>query len=71
MIPSSVTAIRARTFMCCSGFISLDIPDSVTQINESAVYSCDLLEQVVAPAHLHYLFPDIASVTESTQYLLK
>jgi hypothetical protein len=58
-------------FHGCTGLISLVIPDSVTKIGDAAFVGCDQLEQVIAPARFHRLFPRVASVTEPTQYLLK
>jgi hypothetical protein len=47
------------------------IPDSVLNIGDDAFYACDQLEQVIAPARFYHLFPDVSSVTEPVQYLLK
>jgi hypothetical protein len=71
VIPDSVTSIESSAFARCTGLISLVISESVTEIGRGAFGGCDQLEQVIAPARFHHLFPRVASVTESTQYLFK
>jgi hypothetical protein len=47
------------------------IPDSVIIIGQDAFQDCVQLEHVISPARFHHLFPGVASVSESTQFLMK
>jgi hypothetical protein len=58
-------------FRECIGLISIVIPDSVISIGVEAFAGCNRLEQVIAPARFHHLFPRVASLTEPTLYLFK
>jgi hypothetical protein len=47
------------------------IPESVIDIDETAFQGCTQLEQVIAPARFHHLFPRVSSLTEPSQFVLK
>ena len=63
--------IELKAFSKCSGLISVVIPDSFIDMNEHSFADCTSLEQVIAPARFHHLFPGVASLTEPTDYFLK
>lgn len=71
VIPNSVTSIGEWTFSGWTGLVSLVIPDSVTNILRIAFEDCNNLEQAIAATRFHDLCSGVASVTESTQYLLQ
>jgi hypothetical protein len=43
----------------------------VIDLSVHTFQNCDQLEQVIAPARFHHLFPRVASLTEPSQFLLK
>ena len=65
------TVVLKIDFKGCTGLISVVIPDSVVDMDTDAFLGCDRLEQVIAPARFHHMFPDVASLTEPTMFLLK
>jgi len=72
MIPDSVTYIGYGAFAGCSSLISIVIPDSVTYIGPGTVCGgCVQLQQVIAPAQYHSLFPGVTSLLVPSQYLFK
>jgi hypothetical protein len=71
VIPDSVTSIEDGAFRECAGLISVVIPDSVIDLGIYVFEGCNQLEQVIAPARFHHLFPGVASLTEPSQYMLK